>query len=72
MAKRFVDLRTAIEMYLMTDTKLKVKFSETEWALLKDLVALFKPLYTATVGLSQSKYTSLRLTLPIYMGLIEV
>ncbi len=36
MAKRFVDLRPVIEMYLMTDTKLKVKFSETEWALLKD------------------------------------
>ena len=40
--------------------------------LLDELLKLFKPLYIATVGLSQSKYVSISLTLPIYIGLMKV
>ena len=40
--------------------------------LLDELLKLFKPLYIATVGLSQSKYVSISLTLPIYIGLTRL
>lgn len=75
MLKRALDLRPAIDMYiaLASDAQLKEDgLTEKEWLLLKDIMNLFKPLFLATVGLSQSKYTSLSLTLPIYMGLLKV
>lgn len=60
-------------MYIATDDKLKVhRLSDCEWLVVEDLMRLFKPLFVATAGLSQSKYTSLSLTLPIYIGLVKV
>ncbi len=73
MLKRILDLRPAVEMFIASDANLKDhKLSDREWLLLKEIMGLFKPLFRATIGLSQSKYTSLSLTLPIYMGLVKV
>ena len=68
MLQRFEDLRPAVEMFISSDPKLHTE----EWLCLTDVVSLLKPLYQATVALSKSKYTSLSLTVPIYVGLIKV
>ena len=68
MLQRFEDLRPAVEMFISSDPKLHTE----EWLCLTDVVSLLKPLYQATVTLSKSKYTSLSLTVPIYVGLIKV
>ena len=71
--RRYVDLRPAVEMYIASDDSLKqYALLNAEWELLDELLKLFKPLYIATVGLSQSKYVSMRVTLPIYIGLMKV
>ena len=73
MLQRFEDLRPAVEMFISSDPKLhQHRLSEEEWLCLTDVVSLLKPLYQATVALSKSKYTSLSLTVPIYVGLIKV
>jgi hypothetical protein len=73
MLRRYVDLRPAVEMYTASDDSLKqYALSNAEWELLNELLKLFKPLYIATVGLPQSKYVSISLTFPIYIGLVKV
>ena len=73
MLKRVVDLKPAIEMYVATDSNLKkLSLSNDEWNSVSQIVALLKPLYTATLHLSKSKYPSLTTTLPTYIALIKV
>jgi hypothetical protein len=73
MLQRFEDLRPAVEMFISSDPKLhQHRLSEEEWLCLTDVVSLLKPIYQAKVALSKSKYTSLSLTVPIYVGLIKV
>ncbi len=73
MLKRFEDLRPAIEMFISSDPKLhQHRLSEGEWLCLTDVVSLLKPLYQETVALSKSNYTSLSLTVPIYVGPMKV
>ena len=73
MLRRYVDLRPAVEMYIASDDSLKqYALLNAEWELLEELLKLFKPLYIATVGLSQSKYVSISLTLSIYIGLTRL
>ena len=73
MIKSCIELSIEIEMYLPSDDSLtEIIITSQDWAKLKAVANILKPLYDATNYLSKSKYTTLGSTLPIYGSLIKV
>lgn len=74
MLQRAYDLKEVIAKYLQSDIDLKRKYelSPVQWLAVMEIIALLKPMATATAFLSKSKYPTLGSTLPIYSRLLDV
>lgn len=72
MLKRAERLRQPIDMFLNSNPLFKEHLlSADEWSLLKELLAVLKPLDDITNYLSKSKFPTLSTVIPAYSGCIE-
>ena len=69
-AERFCENEKALRMFFCMECK-QYALSDDEWIILKKIVEILKPLFTATKVLSGQKYTTKSLVIPTINALIS-